>query len=149
MRSGALNKLVFILLVAVFCTAASARDNPWVPGEESATWRTECGACHTAFPPALLPKGEWMEIMAQLGQHFGVDASLEAGTQQEITDYLRRNGANAALYSHSDVLPRVTSGELFEDKHRSAIRLWRKGRVKSLSDCATCHKTSETVATKD
>lgn len=148
MRSGVLNKLFFILLAADFCSAASARDNLWAPGEDNAAWRTECGACHTAFPPGLLPKGEWMEIMAQLGQHYGVDASLEARAQQEITDYLRRNGASAALYSHSDELARITSGELFMDKHRGAIRLWLKGKVKSLSDCATCHKSSETAATK-
>ena len=134
----------FVLLFAVALSPfATARDNVWEPGEENATWRAECGACHIAFPPALLSAGDWGEIMSRLDQHFGTDASLDASTRQEISDYLKRNGASNRLFGNSEELPRITSSDRFVNKHRGAIRLWRKGQIKTLTDCVSCHKDSD------
>jgi len=133
-----------VLLCAVALSPfATARDNAWKASEENATWRSECGACHIAFPPALLSAGDWLEIMSRLDQHFGTDASLDASKRQEISDYLKRSGASNRLFGSSEELPRITSSDRFVNKHRGAIRLWRKGQIKILSDCAACHKDSD------
>ena len=43
-------------------------------------WKTECGSCHLAYPPELLPASSWRRIMAGLDRHFGADASLDAAS---------------------------------------------------------------------
>jgi len=77
--------------------------------------------------------------MERLDRHFGVDASLDPAVKSDISEYLRRNGASQRAPRNTDELPRITTTERFVDKHRSAIRLWNKGRLKSLSNCAVCH----------
>ena len=132
-------QLVFVLLIAVPFSAA-ARDDAWQPREDNAAWRAECSACHIAFPPALLPADDWLDIMSRLDKHYGVDASLETTLRQQIGAFLERNAAaNRSLTSRHDV-PRITSADWFVRKHQGAIRLWRKGKLKSLADCAACHK---------
>ena len=54
-------------------------------------WKTECGACHVAYPPQLLPPSSWKAVMAGLDRHFGTDASLDAATATEITAFLEKN----------------------------------------------------------
>lgn len=120
---------------------AAARESVWVAREDNEAWRAECSACHIAFPPALLPADDWLEIMSRLDRHFGADASLDPKTREQISNYLDRNGgANRIFGGRGEELPRITATDWFARKHQSAIRLLRKGRVKSLADCAACHK---------
>jgi hypothetical protein len=129
------------LVVATSVSAiARDRDSVWHPAEDNALWRKECGACHMAFPAGLLGSADWQTIMAQLDKHFGVDASLDLVARDEIAGYLEQNGAGGRASVEQDALPRITMTTRFESKHRSAIRLWRKGQLKSLGDCGACHK---------
>jgi len=34
-------------------------------------YKEECGACHFAYQPELLPSGSWEKILAGLEDHFG------------------------------------------------------------------------------
>ncbi|MDD5334254.1 MAG: cytochrome C [Rhodoferax sp.] len=139
-----------ILLALSWCGAALAREQVWTPHEENAAWRAECGSCHLAFPPALLSASDWRQIMARLDWHFGADASPESGRQQEISDYLQRNaGPERQSTARSPELPRITHSDRFVNRHRGAIRLWQKGQLKTLSDCAACHKDARQGQTKD
>ncbi len=45
---------------------------------ENASYEKECGACHYAFNPSLLPAASWAGLMTSLREHFGEDASLDA-----------------------------------------------------------------------
>jgi hypothetical protein len=119
-----------------------ARDNVWQQLEDNPTWRSECSACHIAFPPALLAGDDWLTIMSRLDQHYGAEASLDAATRDKIAAYLARNGSGDVIGSIEE-LPRITRSDWFLRKHRGAIRLWRKGKVKSLVDCAACHQGPE------
>jgi hypothetical protein len=33
--------------------------------------REECAACHSAYPPGMLPAASWQRVMANLPRHFG------------------------------------------------------------------------------
>lgn len=134
-----LRYLAFLYAILVPGMGA-ARDSAWQQREDNAAWRTECGACHIAFPPALLAADDWLLIMSELERHFGTDASLDEKTRKEISAFLERNGSSSRLFASRDETPRITTGEWFVRKHQGAIRLVRKGRVKSLSDCGACHK---------
>jgi hypothetical protein len=126
------------LLAGGLSLAAAARDDAWQPREDNVLWRAECSACHLAFPPALLAPQDWASIMSRLDKHFGAEASLDPKVRDEIAAYLVRTGAGSAS-DDRDELPRITLSNWFFTKHRSAIRMWRKGQVKSLADCGACH----------
>jgi cytochrome c553 len=130
----------FICLLVLYGVAHAA-DNLWTPAQDNATWRAECGACHMAFPPFMLSSSEWTKIMSELQSHFGADASLDPPVQQEISRYLEQHGASSGPPDRSGSLPRMTTTDRFVAKHRSAIRLWKRGRVKSLTDCMACHNS--------
>jgi len=133
-------KWLAAVLAAVACVQATARDDVWRPAQDNTAWRSECASCHVRFPPSLLTADEWLDIMVNLDQHFGVDASLEPRVRGEISEYLRQNGASNQSSGRRDAVPRITTTAWFEAHHQGAIRLWRKGRVKLLSDCGSCHK---------
>ncbi len=126
------------LLVLASALAHGHDASVWNLKEENATWRAECGSCHMAYPPQMLAATDWLLIMSQLDKHFGTDASLEQARRDEITNFLDRNGAGRSSHTGPG-LPRITDSDRFIDKHQSAIRLWRKGKVKLLSDCLACH----------
>jgi hypothetical protein len=115
------------------------REDAWQQREDNPAWRRECSACHIAFPPALLAGDDWLTIMSRLDKHYGAEASLDAATRDNISAYLARNGSGNVI-SRDEEFPRITGSDWFLRKHGSAIRLWRKGKVKSLADCAACHR---------
>ncbi len=135
--------LAVVLAAIVQSGLVSARDQSWQTREDNAAYRTECGACHIAFPPALLTADDWLAIMSDLDHHFDANAGLDAGVRQQISAFLERNGAANRAFASRDDTPRITSAGWFVRKHQGAIRLVRKGRVKSLVDCAACHKGPE------
>jgi hypothetical protein len=78
--------------------------------------------------------------MSDLEHHFGANAVLEPKLRKQISDFLERNGAANRMFGSTEDVPRITTATWFLRKHRSALRMLDKGRVKSLADCAACHK---------
>lgn len=117
--------------------------SPWKNLETNASWQTECGTCHMAFPASLLPAADWRRLLGSLNQHFGVDAQLDDATWNDIADYLTRNGASGPSGFDGQDVPRITTTARFVSKHQGAIRLWMRGRVDRLSNCAACHLQSD------
>jgi hypothetical protein len=139
MRALARSLKTTAALLTLAASVAHGHDaSVWKPKEDNASWRAECGSCHMAYPPQMLAATDWLLIMVQLDTHFGTDASIERARRDEITNFLDRNGAGHSS-SEGAGLPRITGTDRFIEKHQSAIRLWRKGRVKLLSDCLACH----------
>ncbi len=52
-------------------------DGPLMPAQVPSVNKQESPACHTAYPPGLLPAASWRRIMGGLDRHYGSDASLE------------------------------------------------------------------------
>lgn len=106
------------------------------------TWKAECGSCHVAYPPKLLPAASWQAVMDGLPDHFGVDASLDAETAQEITAFLLQNAGRDRTQSAQPLL-RITETRWFKHEHEEEVpaSVWNK--VKSPSDCAACHTRAE------
>jgi hypothetical protein len=67
-------------------------------------YQEECGSCHLAYPPHLLPLASWKAIMNGLDDHFGDNAALAADQNRHITAFLDR--------SASDRGDRMTSARL-------------------------------------
>jgi len=66
-----------------------------------ALYRQECGECHLAYAPRLLPATTWRQIMTGLDRHFGVDASLDGPTATAISDWLEQ-ASSRGLSAHGD-----------------------------------------------
>ena len=111
----------------------------------------ECGTCHSAFSPELLPAASWRKVMRQLGDHFGEPARLDAATQNRITDYLVAHAADRATNDHSRAIMgslrpgeaplRITQVPYIAGLHATVLDpLWNgTPRPKTLTECGVCH----------
>jgi len=100
----------------------------------------ECASCHTAFAPRLLPASSWQRVMGNLSRHYGTDASVDAGTQRTLTEWLTANGAGGGKRAEAPRDDRITASAWFGREHREvAAATWRHPAVGSASNCTACH----------
>jgi len=144
--------MVLTLLCA--SSAWADHDEHLAPQVSNPKWKTECGACHMAYPPSLLPERSWRKMMSGLERHFGQDASLDAATVKEITDFLVNNSADRASSRRgskvmrsldaSDTPLRITETPWFVRKHDEVpTRVWARPKVRSAANCSACHPGAE------
>ncbi len=106
-------------------------------------WKTECGSCHVAYPPQLLPAASWRKLMTGLNNHFGTDASLDAKTAESIARFLETNSSTKRKYANDSAL-RITESRWFRKEHDEVpARTWKSPAVKSAANCAACHTRAE------
>lgn len=117
------------MLLALAALPAAA-DRPRLPPNPA--YKAECGSCHVAYPPQLLPASSWQQLMARLDRHFGSDASLDTKLQEEIGRYLAANAGRRPPPAGAE--PRITETRWFRKEH---------GVVKNPADCAACHAGAE------
>ncbi|MGL5390895.1 MAG: diheme cytochrome c, partial [Shewanella sp.] len=112
----------------------------------------ECGSCHMAYPPNLLPTDKWRAITANLADHFGDNASLEPQVSARIEAYLVQYGAQHGKVMKNNVpLPadskpqKITEQAFFIGKHDEIPRqmVQDNPKVGSFSQCSQCHQLAE------
>jgi len=118
-------------------------------------YREECGSCHMAYSPALLPASSWIKMMSGLENHFGDNAELDAETERSITDLLSANSADRSDYRRarkfnraiqvSDAPLRISETPYFRHEHDEIPGRMVTGnpKVKSFSHCNACHSRAE------
>lgn len=110
----------------------------------NATWKAECGSCHLAYPPELLPAPAWRRMMAGLDRHFGTDASVDARTAAEIGAFLESNAGRGRKRGGDSGALRISETPWFQRKHDEvAASTWKNARVKSAANCSACHGGAE------
>jgi mono/diheme cytochrome c family protein len=108
------------------------------------TYKAECGSCHVAYPPALLPAGSWQRILDGLDKHFGTDASVDAKSLAELRAFLDSNAARGRRASVGTPGLRITETDWFRREHRKVPEAtWQGAAVKSPANCAACHTGAE------
>jgi nitrate/TMAO reductase-like tetraheme cytochrome c subunit len=116
------------------------RGKPLQPAQVNARWQQECGSCHIAYAPGLLPAESWRKIMSGLDQHFGESAALTEPETKEITAFLV--GSASKRWSASTAPLRITESRWFKTKHDSheiSPDTWKRASVKSPANCQACH----------
>lgn len=104
----------------------------------------ECGACHTAYPPGLLPARSWQRLMQGLQQHYGTDASLDAPMAAQIGVWLQANAGTDKRVREEPPQDRITRSAWFERKHRKLdAAVWSHTSVKTAANCAACHTNAD------
>ena len=102
--------------------------------------KTECAACHMAYPPGLLPAASWQRVMTNLPRHYGTDASLDDATVAELSAWLSANAATNRRLRDASPVDRITRSARFIRKHDEVpAATWKRTTIKSASNCAACH----------
>jgi cytochrome b len=133
----------------------ATRDVPYLPfvGPALATdgqWQHECGSCHLAFHPSLLPARSWQAMLEQQ-DHFGEDLALDAGVAASLSSYARAHSAEhaetpaawkIASRTPAESAPlRITEISYWKRRHADVTDAdWQ--RVKKI-ECAGCHLDAE------
>ena len=118
---------------------------------KNALYQQDCGSCHLAYPPALLPTASWRAVMGGLADHFGDNAELDPARTGDITVFLARNAAEKAGGDYAERTWRATQGrapilritetEYFRGQHHEipAKMVTGNPQVGSFSRCEACH----------
>ncbi len=118
-------------------------------------YKKECGSCHFAYQPGLLPSNAWEKMMSNLQDHFDTDATLAKEDFDAILEYLTQNSAEKAMeYKRSNkIVKSIKRGDIPESisktpymikKHREIRKdLITQDEVKGLFNCTACHTTAE------
>ena len=117
------------------------------------TYKEECGACHFAYQPELLPAASWTKILTNLDDHFGESIELDYDSKKAITDYLKSNSAEYSsakrpvkiMRSLGKQVPlRITDIPYIREKHHEiSPNVFKRESIGSLSNCSACHTTAE------
>lgn len=119
-------------------------DEEHMPAVKNILWQTECGSCHVAFPPRLLPAESWRAMMSGLDKHFGSDASLDAAATAEIGAFLEKNAGSSRHATSGKPLLRITETRWFVREHDEVSAVtWKNPKIKSAANCAACHTQAE------
>ncbi|NTV95398.1 MAG: cytochrome C [Thiobacillus sp.] len=121
------------------------------PMPEDKAYVEECGSCHTAYAPGLLPARSWDRMMAELHRHFGEDASLEPASRARLAAALRglaadSAGANMLMRRIAAAVPagsttqRITETGFFKYMHDEVpAAIWKRPKIGNPANCGACH----------
>lgn len=117
---------------------------------DNALWRSDCGECHFAFHPTLLPERSWRLLFEQQHEHFGEDLDLDEDRLAGLLDFHTRYSAESELtefsrkilfYTPADQTPlRITKTHYWVKKHKNIDEeVWKHKKVKIKGNCNACH----------
>ncbi len=110
------------------------------PAARNPAYAKECGACHLAYPPDLLPAASWTALLGSLDRHFGQDATLDPAVRGELERWLVARAAPG----DGEAPLRVTERAWFRREHRRVpAAVVRRPAIGSFANCAACHTTAE------
>lgn len=151
MRTKLLSQMVMggALLMAAFVVNAGGGVAP----VNNALYAAECGSCHFAYQPGLLPERSWRKLMAGLDDHFGENAELEEDDRLALENYLATNAGDHSSYKRSkklmrsirggDTPLRITMIPYLKNEHREVpTGALKNDKIRSLSNCDACHRAA-------
>jgi hypothetical protein len=128
-------------------------DGSYLKPVNNPTYKEECGACHFAYQPELLPKASWMKILTNLDDHFGESIELGDDSRKAISGYLKSNSAEYSsakravkiMRSLGNQVPlRITDIPYIREKHHEiSPNVFKRESIGALSNCSACHTTAE------
>ena len=113
-------------------------------------YQEECGSCHMAYPPGLLPSESWQKVMAGLADHFGENAELDSKQARDIEIYLVKHSRSIGYRKllpdpETDIPSSITELPYFKREHYEIPQrlVEENDKVGSLSQCNACHRYAE------
>lgn len=142
---------VSVGLAALWIANAPAHDDAVFPMPRGKTLMNECGSCHTAYPPGLLPARSWRKMLSQLGNHFGEDASVQEPVRLALLKDLEDMAADGDFADMRmrriagsvpvNLAPqRITETAFFKFMHDEVPKgLWQSKAIGTPANCNACH----------
>jgi hypothetical protein len=116
-------------------------------------YQQECGACHFAYQPWLLPSGSWERILGELPSHFGEDIPLDEQTRNTIDQYLTANAADRVSVKRSRKIMKSLKGNtpvrvseipyILEKHHDLDTAILKRPSIGYLGNCIACHTSAD------
>ena len=116
-------------------------------------YQAECGACHFAYQPELLPESSWIKLLTSLDDHFGESVELDAESKKIITDYLKSNSADHSTTKWAKKIMKGIGNQaplritqtpcIIKQHHDIPPNVLKRESIGSLSNCIACHTTAE------
>ena len=158
--------VILFFVVSFFALQSQSDSNLWryfggegrgVAAVNNSWYQEECGSCHFAYQPGLLPARSWNRLMShkELSNHFGEDIAFdEQPIVNELANYLISNAADTSSYKRSRKIMRslganeaplrVTDTSYIIRKHRGIPkRFIVQQEVGSIANCEACHKSAD------
>lgn len=111
----------------------------------------ECGGCHTAYAPGLLPARSWKKMMGELDHHFGEDASLDEAQRSAVEKAILPLAADtpgatmlmrriASGIAPNEAPQRISGSPYFKYMHDEVpASFWKRPKIGSPANCGACH----------
>lgn len=133
-------KWIAAALASMLLVAHEAMADGKLAAPVNERWKSECGSCHLAYPPGLLPAQSWRQMMSGLDKHFGADASVDAAAGAQIGAYLERHAGTGKRVQGAGKTLRITDTAWFVREHDEVpAAAWKHPAVRSAGNCAACH----------
>lgn len=126
---------------------AAARAQQKAVKPPASRWIKECGGCHLAYSPALLPARSWERMLKEQAEHFGEDLSLSPNVAKALLD--EANGDRTSTWAAWKLAHSAPPGE--SPQRISELRFWRHAHhdlpdsafkppvSQGRHDCESCH----------
>ncbi len=137
--------------LALAALPAAADDGAAFPMPEGKLYLEECGGCHTAYAPGLLPARSWKKMMAELEHHFGEDATFGAEAEKAVSALLTELAADgrrantlmrriAGSIPAADAPQRISGTPFFKFMHDEVPNsFWKRTKIGTAANCVACH----------
>ncbi len=114
-------------------------------------YRQACGECHMLYHPSLHLAKDWQDIMNNLENHYGENASMKEDAKLAITDWLIANDAShfdtkvSNLIANADMEGGLISSTKFWKRKHEEINdeVFKDKAIQSKSNCLACHEDAE------
>ena len=119
----------------------------------NSTYADQCGTCHFAYQPELLPAESWRLILDGTEDHFGDTVDLDQDARREIERYLTSNAANTSSAELSRKIMRSLAGRIplritnipyiRKEHHELPPQVIKQPSVGAWGNCIVCHRNAE------
>lgn len=107
---------------------------------EWATYSSECGSCHLAYSPSMLPARSWSTLLRSLDQHFGENAELDTTTRETLERWLSANAGRDVGTINGQAPTRITELPWWRREHHEVDpTVYRRTSILTPANCGACH----------
>jgi hypothetical protein len=145
--------VVALMMIPALMFAGDHKEGKELQKVVNEAYKKNCGTCHFAYQPGLLPARSWGKILDEPGGHPGGMLTIEKNAKREIKNYLVDNSAEKSsgkrsrkiLASIGNSTPtKISETPYIKEKHRKIKQeIFMQKSIGSRGNCSACHKSAE------
>ena len=125
---------------------------PKIPRVNDILYLEECGSCHLAYQPELLPKASWKKLMGDLENHFGDDVQLTPNKHYALSRFIYKKAGGEQTYRSKQIMAslksatpiRITEIPYIKELHKTVNKdLFKRKTIRSFANCEACHLSAD------